>query len=337
MPSNSDSVRQVAISLLATAMLVCVPTQAKAQTQSQTQAQAFPNQPVKLIVPLTPGSGADIVARVLSKRLSEVWGQPVIVENRPGAGGQIGSQLVAKAPPDGYTLLVQSSSHAANPAIYKKLPYDPTQDFIDVALLATTPYVMLGSAEGPYKTVKDIIAAAKARPKGEPFASAGIGTSTHFTAEMFCQQAGIQMIHVPFKGSPDAISDVAGGRSLFYMAPLPTIGGMIKAGKVTALAVTSAKRAVSLPDVPALSEQGFAGFDLTLWFGLWAPAGTPAAIVSKLAADFTAAIQSPEVQEQYKKSGNESRLMTPAEFAAFVRSEMEVNKNLVRLAGIQPE
>ena len=324
-----DCLRRLALLALAMASLILVPGIAYTQT--------FPNQPVKLIVPLTPGSGADIVARMLSKRLSEIWGQPVIIENRPGAGGQIGSQVVAKAVPDGHTLLVQSSSHASNPAIYKKLPYEPTQDFIDVALLATTPYVMLGAAEGPYKSVKDIVAAAKAKPKVEPYASAGIGTSTHLTAEMFCQQAGIQMIHVPFKGSPDAITDVAGGRSLFYMAPLPTIGGMIKAGKVAPLAVTSAKRSAALPDVPALAEQGFAGFEVTLWFGLWAPAGTPPAVIAKLSADISTAIQSADVQEQYKKSGNESRIMTPSEFASFVRSEMELNKTSVRQAGIQPE
>ena len=304
---------------------------------ARAQSAPWPTKPVRLVVPLTPGSGADIVARLLGKSLQETWGQTVVIENKPGAGGQIGTREVVKAPADGYTLLVQSASHAANPAIYKSLPYDPTVDLIDVALLATTPYVMVSASAGPYKSVRQIVDAAKARPEAEPFASAGVGTSTHLTAELFAQRAGIRMVHIPFKGSPDAIQDVAGARSIFYMAPLPTVGGMLKDGRIAAIAVTSSQRIAALPAVPTVAESGYPDFKAELWVGLWAPAGTPAAIVSRLAADVARALQSPEVQEQYARTGNEVRLMAPADFARFVRDEIEANKRLARNAGIKPE
>jgi len=299
-------------------------------------AQDYPSHPVRLVVPLTAGSGADIVARVLAKQLQEIWGQPVLIENRPGAGGQIGTREVANAPADGHTLLVQSASHAANPAIYKSLPYDPTRDLIDVALLATTPYVMATAAAGPYKTVKDVVDAAKAKPQSVAFASAGMGTSTHLAAELFAMNADVKLLHVPFKGSPDAITDVAGGRSAFYMAPLPTVGGML-GGKMQAVAVTSAQRVPSLPSVPTMADAGYPGVQVELWVGMWAPAGTPAPVVAKLSADVTKALQSAAVQEQYTKSGNQVRIMSPQEFAKFVRKDIETNKLLVRTAGIQPQ
>jgi tripartite-type tricarboxylate transporter receptor subunit TctC len=306
-------------------------------TVAHGQPAAWPNKPVRLVVPLTPGSGADIVARLLAKKLQETWGQSVVIDNRPGAGGQIGTREVVKAPPDGYTLLVQSASHAANPAIYKSLPYEPTTDLIDVAMLATTPYVMVSAASGPYKTVKQVADAAKAKPDTEPFASAGVGTSTHLTAELFAQRAGIRMVHIPFKGSPDAIQDVAGGRSIFYMAPLPTVGGMLKDGKIVPMAVTSSQRIASMPEVPTIAESGYPDFQSELWVGLWAPAGTPDGVVAKLSADVTKALQSAEIQEQYARTGNAMRLMAPVDFARFVRSEIESNKRLARDAGIQPQ
>lgn len=300
-------------------------------------AQTFPSKPVRLVVPLTPGSGADIVARVLGRKLQEMWGQPVVIDNKPGAGGQIGTREVVRAPADGYTLLIQSASHAANPAIYKSLPYDPLKDLADVSLLATTPYVMVALANGPFKSVKAIVDAAKAKPQGVFFASAGVGTSTHLTAEMFADTAGVRFTHVPYKGSPDAINDVAGGNSAFYMAPLPTVAGMLKDGRITPIGVTSLKRVPSLPNVPTVAEAGYPDFKAELWVGLWAPAATPPAVLAKLAADVTTALQSADVQEQYAKNGNEVHLMTPPAFAKFVRDEIDTNKMLVRKANIQPE
>jgi tripartite-type tricarboxylate transporter receptor subunit TctC len=300
-------------------------------------AQTYPTRQVRLVIPLTAGSGADIVARALAPRLTELWGQPVVVENRPGAGGQIGTREVVRAAPDGYTLLVQSASHAVNPAIYKSLPYDPTRDLIDVALLATTPYVMVTNGSGPYQSVAKIVEAAKAKPESLAYASAGVGTSTHLAAELFAQKAGVRMVHVPFKGSPDAITDLLGGRSSFYMAPLPTVAGMLKDGKLTPVAVTSTKRLGAWPNVPTMAESGVKDFRVDLWFGLWAPAGTPAPIVTKLSADITKLLQSPDTQAQYARAGNEVQIMTPAEFAKYVRDEIETNKAIVKAAGIQPE
>lgn len=300
-------------------------------------AQTYPSRQVRLVVPLTAGSGADIVARAVAPRLSELWGQSVVVDNRPGAGGQIGTREVVRATPDGHTLLVQSASHAVNPAIYKSLPYDPLRDLIDVAMMATAPYVMVTNGGGPYQSVAKIVEAARAKPDSLAYASAGVGTSTHLTAEMFAQRAGLRMVHVPFKGSPDAITDLLGGRSSFYMAPLPTVAGMLKEGRLAAVAVTSNRRLGSLPAVPTLAESGLADFRVELWFGLWAPAGTPAPVVAKLSADITRLLQSPETQAQYARAGNEVQIMTPAEFAKFVRDEIDTNRALVKSAGIQME
>lgn len=315
----------IGLAVLALAAVVVGPVSA--------QTPNWPTKTVRLVVPLTPGSGADIVARALAKKLQETWGQTVVVDNRPGAGGQIGTREVVAAT-DGHTLLVQSSSHAANPAIYKSLPYDVSKDLIDVAMLATAPYVMITATSGPYKSVKMVADAAKAKPDSEPFASAGVGSSTHLTAELFAQRAGVKMIHIPFKGSPDAIQDVAGARSVFYMAPLSTVGGMLKDGKLSAIAVTSANRVPSLPSVPTMIESGYPDFISLRWVGLWAPATTPPAIVIKIASDVAKALQSAEIQDAYARTGNSVRLMTQADFAHFVHDEIETNKRQVRSAGI---
>lgn len=298
------------------------------------QAQEWPTRPVRLIVPLTPGSGADIVARVLAKSLQGVWDQPVVIENRPGAGGQIGTREVVQATDD-HTLLVQSASHASNPALYKSLPYDPGKDLVDISLLATAPYVLITASSSPYETVADIVKAAKAKPGAEAYASAGLGSVTHLTAELFTQTAGIQMMHIPFKGSPAAVTDVAAGRSRFYVAPLSTVAGMLKDGKIRPVAVTSAKRVATLPDVPTVAESGYPGFEAELWIGMWAPASLPAPVVAKLAGDVAKALRTPELQDQYAKAGNQVRIMTQPEFADFVRNAIETNKQLVKNAGIQ--
>jgi len=299
------------------------------------QALEWPSRPVRLIVPLTPGSGADIVARVLARSLQDIWSQPVVIENRPGAGGQIGTREVVQATDD-HTLMVQSASHASNPALYKSLPYDPAKDLVDISLLATAPYVLVTASAGPYESVADIVQAAKAKPGALPFASAGLGSVTHLTAELFTQAAGIRMMHIPFKGSPDAVTDVAAGRAAFYVAPLPTVAGMLKDGKIRPVAVTSARRVAELPDVPTVAESGYPGFEAELWVGMWAPASLPAPVVAKVAGDVAMALRKPELQEQYAKAGNQVRIMTQPEFAAFVRQAIETNKQLVKSAGIQP-
>lgn len=307
-----------------------------ALTTTLSPAQDYPNKPIRFIVPLTAGSGADIAGRIVARHLSEAWKQPVIVENRPGAGGQIGTQAVVKAEADGYTLLVQSASHAANSAIYKTLPYDPLKDLVDVAILGITPYVMVTAKGGEYPTVKSLIDAATAKPGSIPFASAGIGSSTHLAAEYFAQVAGVKMLHIPYKGSPEAIQDTMAGRTSFYMAPINTVVGQMKEGKLTALGVSTRRRADVLPDVSPLAEQGLGDFDITLWFGIWAPAGTPVAIVNKLNAQVSSILLMPEVREQFAKLGINPAPMKPEEFARFVRDQVTTFKKIVKQADIQP-
>lgn len=300
-------------------------------------AQDYPTKTVRLIVPLSTGAGADVAARLVAARMSEHWKQPVIVENRPGAGGQIGTAAVVKAEPDGHTLLLQSSSHAANPAIYRNLPYDPQKDLVDVAIVGKTPYVMVSSASGPYRSLKALFDAARAKPGEIAYSSAGLGTSTHLAAEYLIGLAGVRMIHVPFKGSPEALQDVLGGRSAFYMAPVNVALGLLKDGKLVSLGVSTRSRAAVLPDVPTLAGQGLTDYEVTLWFGMWAPAATPAAVVQKLNAAMNAIVQEPAIREQFSKLGMQPAPMKPEEFARFVRSEIDVYKRIVQQAGIEPQ
>jgi len=301
------------------------------------QAQEYPVKTIRLIVPLTTGAGADIAARIVAQRMSEHWKQPVIVDNRPGAGGQIGTSAVVKSEPDGHTLLVQSSSHSANPAIYRNLPYDPLKDLTDVAILGKTPYVMVSAGSGPYRSLSALLQAAKAKPGEIAYSSAGLGTSTHLAAEYLTGLAGVRMIHVPFKGSPEALQDVLGGRSAFYMAPVNVALSLVKDGKLNALGVSTRTRAQVLPQVPTLAEQGLQDYEVTLWFGLWAPAGTPAAVVQKLNLSINAIVQEPQVREQFARLGMQPSPMKPEEFARFVREEIDVYKRIVKQAGIEPQ
>src|SRR5882762_9839096 len=300
-------------------------------------AQDYPTKPIRFIVPLTPGSGADILGRIVAKYLSDAFKQPVLVENRPGAGGIIGTQAMLNAEADGYMLMVQSASHAANPAIYKSLPYDPLKDIVDVAMLGMTPYVMVTAKGGAYPTLKSLIDAAKAQPGHIPFASAGVGTSTHMAAEYVAQVAGIKILNIPYKGSPEAIQDTIAGRTAFYMAPLDAVIEHLKEGKLAAFGVSTSKRAEIVPDIPTLSEAGLANYDLALWFGMWARAGTPGAVVQKLNAQVNAVVQGKEVREQFGRIGIAPAPMDTADFAKFVREQMVTFGRIATDAGIQPQ
>lgn len=334
-----------ALLVLATGLAAAQSATAQSATAQSTTAPAvpqasaadYPTKPIRIFVPLTPGSGADIAGRIVARHLSEAWKQPVLVENRPGAGGQIGTQAVVKAEADGHTLLIQSASHAANTAIYKSLPYDPLKDLVDVAILGITPYVMVTAKGGEYPSIKALFDAARARPGTIPFASAGVGSSTHLAAEFVAQTAGVKMLHVPYKGSPEAIQDSMAGRTAFYMAPINTVIGLMKDSKLGALGVSTLKRAEVLPEVPTLAEQGLPGFDITLWFGVWAPAGTPPAIVSKLNGQIGQILAGPEVREQFGKLGIGPAPMKPEEFAKFVREQIVTYRKIVAQAGIQPQ
>src|SRR5882762_10406249 len=300
-------------------------------------AQDYPTKPIRFIVPLTPGSGADILGRIVAKYMSDAFKQPVLVENRPGAGGIIGTQAMLNTDADGYTLMVQSASHAANPAIYKTLPYDPLKDIVDVAMIGMTPYVMVAAKSGQWPTLKALIEAAKANPGHIPFASAGVGTSTHMAAEYVLQSAGIKMLHIPYKGSPEAIQDTIAGRTAFYMAPLDAAIGQLKDGRIAAFGVSTAKRAEIVPDIPTLAEQGLANYNLALWFGMWARAGTPRAVVQKLNAQVNAIVHGKEVREQFGRIGIAPAPMKPDEFAKFVREQMGTFRKIAREANIEPQ
>ncbi len=315
--------------VLFTGMLSLQPLFASAQAN-------YPNKTVKMIVPLTPGSGADIAGRIVAKNLAESWKQPVIIENRPGAGGLVGTGVVVNSDPDGYTLLVQSASYAANPAIYKKLPYD-LKSLKDVNILGTSPYALVVSAESPYKSLKDLVNAAKSKPEIIPFASAGVGSSTHLAAEYFNQTMGIKMLHVPFKGSPEAIQETIAGRTAYYMAPLQTAIAQIQGGKVRALGVTSATRAEAAPEIPTIAEQGFPNFEIGLWVGVWAPSATPAGVLQKINTDINRALQDSDVKSAYAKAGITIKPMNLAETEKFVRSEIIKYTKIAKDAGIEPQ
>ena len=303
---------------------------------AQSGTTNYPNKTVKMIVPLTPGSGADIAGRIVAKNLSESWKHPVIIENRPGAGGLVGTGVVVNSDPDGYTLLVQSASYAANPAIYKKLPYD-LKSLKDINILGTSPYALVVSAESPYKSLKDLVNAAKSKPEIIPFASAGVGSSTHLAAEYFNQTMGIKMLHVPFKGSPEAIQETIAGRTAYYMAPLQTAIAQIQGGKVRALGVTSATRAEAAPEIPTIAEQGFQNFEIGLWVGVWAPSATPAGVLQKINTDINRALQDSDVKSAYAKAGITIKPMNLAETEKFVRSEIIKYTKIAKDAGIEPQ
>jgi tripartite-type tricarboxylate transporter receptor subunit TctC len=300
-------------------------------------AQDYPNRPVHAIVTLTPGSSTDIVGRIVAQKLSEYWGQPVVVENRSGAGGSIASAAVAKSPPDGYTLLINSNAHSANPAIYATLPYDTLKDFVDIAPLAMQPNVLIVDANSPYKTLIDLVNAAKAKPGAINWGHAGVGTGTHLTTEKFVAAAKIDVTEIPFKGTPEVIQAVLSGFVDCYWAPISAAIPHIKAGKVRALAVSTHQRNSLLPDVPTTSEAGVRGADAPLWIGIWAPAGTPANIVAKISTDTRKALADPAVHEKLSSLGNDIMDMPPERFARFVRSEIDDYARVIKAAGIQPQ
>lgn len=300
-------------------------------------AQDYPNKPVHVTITFPPGTATDIVGRVVCQKLSEFWGQPVVVENRGGAGGAIGTAIVAKAAPDGYALLINSSAHAVNPAMYAKLPYDTLKDFVEIASLAGQPNVLVVPPSSPVKSVADLIAAAKAKPGAINFASAGVGSGTHLNLEKFKLATGTDVTHIPYKGSPEVFGDLLTGRVDYYFAPISAAMSVVRSGKLRPVAVSTARRSSQLPDVPTIAESGVPGFEFTLWFGLWAPAGTSAAVVEKINKDVNRALADPGVSGQLAKLGNDTMSMTPAEFSKFVRREIDDYAKVIKAAGIKPQ
>ena len=297
----------------------------------------YPSRPVRVTVAFSPGGVTDIIARAMAPRLSELWGQPVVVENRAGAGGSIGAVAVARSPADGYVLLVHSSGYALNPAINANLPYDYKTDFVDVAPLASQPMVLVVGASSGIKSVADLVAAAKARPGELNYGSAGIGSGAHFNSEKFRIAAGIDVVHVPYKGGAEAIHDTIAGRLTFTFNTITLALPHIRERRLAVLGVSSAQRSGLLPATPTIAESGMAGFEYTFWNGLWAPAGTPPAVVEKISRDLARVATQPEVRERLAALGAEPMSMTPAEFARFVKSEIDDSARIARAAGIKPQ
>jgi len=285
--------------------------------------QGYPAKPVRMIEPFGAGGGPDLIARAVSPQLSELWGQPVTVENDPGAGGTAAPALVAKSPGDGYTLLVNTSAQAYSSVFMKGLPYDALNDFIPVAPLTSQAYVLVTGKSSGITSIRELIAAAKARPGELKFGSAGVGTGTHVGAEKFNLEAGIRAVHAPGDTAPAAIADTVAGRTAYMIAPISYVQADIRAGNLRVLGVTTKKRSSLLPDVPTIAEAGVPGFDYPIWYGVWVPAGTPAVVVDKLAKDIAIALAAADVRDRLAKHEADPMRMTQPEFARFVVNESE--------------
>ena len=297
-------------------------------------ADAFPSKPARIVVPFTPGGSTDILARAIGQRLSEAWGQPVVIENKPGAGGNVGVELVAKAPPDGYTIVMgHIGTFAANPALYKALPYDPVKDFAPITLVAMVPNVLVVGPAVQAKSLGELIAYAKANPGRLDYGSGGNGSAAHLATKYFRMRTGVQMQHVPYKGTGPAVADLLGGQiGVMITGALPLLPH-IKSGKLRALAVASPKRLAILPDVPTIAESGYPGFAAVQWYGLFAPAATPREIVAKINRDAVRALRDPSVAERLASEGADPVGDTPEAFGAFVTSEIELWGKVIRESG----
>jgi tripartite-type tricarboxylate transporter receptor subunit TctC len=305
---------------------------------SQAFAQAYPSKPVRLVVPFPPGGSTDIVARIVAQKLGERIGQPVLVENRGGAGGTIGTDAVAKAAPDGYVLgFASTSTHAVAPAVYAKLPYDAVKDFAPISLVAVTPYLLVVNPKVEVKTLKEFVAYVKPRPGKFNYASAGTGSTTHLAMEMLKSSAGLFILHIPYNGNGPAGTAVIAGDVEFLFGSLPALLPHAKSGRVRPIAVGTPKRSPSLPDVPTVAESGFPGFDASLWLAVMAPAGTPAAVISRLNKEVVAVVKSPDAADALNKAGAEPVTSTPAELASMVREGVKKYAATVKRAGVKLE
>ncbi|MFL6792220.1 MAG: Bug family tripartite tricarboxylate transporter substrate binding protein, partial [Bradyrhizobium sp.] len=299
-------------------------------------AQPFPSKPVHIFVPYPPGGGVDVLTRTLSDVVSKQWGQSIVVENRPGAGGVIASQAIATSPPDGHNLIMVASGHATNPFLYSKIPYDTFKDFSPISLLASSPNVLLVRSDSPFKTVADVVAAAKAKPGSLSFAHAGNGTSTHLAGELLKNLAKIDLNAIPYKGGAPAINDLLGGQIPMSFNNGPESVGQLQAGTLRALAVTTASRAPFLPDVPSMSE-AVPGYDTEVWWGLLGPGGMPPDLVAKLSHDFVAALNTDAVKERLKKLGGLPIGNSPERFDAKIHADYEKWGPIIKAAGMKAE
>ena len=300
-------------------------------------AAEYPARPMRIVVPFTPGSASDMLARMIGPKLSEAWGQQVIVDDRPSAGGAVAGKIVATAPPDGHTLLLSSSAFAVSAALYHNLPYDSLRDFKGVSQIVEAANALVVSPALGAKTVKDLIAIARQKPGELNFGSSGIGSGTHFAAEFFNLAAGIKATHVPYKGTPEVITDVVTGRLHYAMSPLLAAVPQMRSGRLLMIGVTSPQRLPMLPDVPTIAEAALPGFELMGWFGILAPARTPRPVVEKLNAEIRRIIAMPDIQERIGRDGSAPKSSTPDAFDRFVRDEIAVRKKVFQAAGVKPD
>jgi tripartite-type tricarboxylate transporter receptor subunit TctC len=297
-------------------------------------AQSYPTKPIRLVVPFPAGGSLDVVARAIGQKLTEAWGQPVVIDNRPGAGGNIGADLVAKSAPDGYTILEGAlSTHAVNVSLYAKMPYDPIKDFAPITLVAVTPNVLVLNASFPVNTVPELLAYARAHPGKLSFGSGSNGSAGHLAGELFKVEAGVDMVHIPYKGGAPALQALLAGDTQLMFDNLANSEAQIKAGKLKALAVTTAKRSSLAPQLPTLSETGLPGFDIYTWWGFMAPAGTPKEIVAKWNAEVTRILSSPEMKAFFAQQGAEPAADSPEQFAALIKSEIAKYAKIVKQSG----
>ena len=319
-----------AAAVLATASLAALPATALAQ-------QAWPVKPVRMLIPWPPGGSNDVAGRIVAPRLADALGQPVTIENRGGAAGTVGADVVARSEPDGYTLMLHSVTHLSNAALYLKLSYDTVKDFTPIGMVSTQPTLLVVHPSFPVKSVKDLIALAKQRPGELTYASGGNGTSHHMGGELFGLLSGTKMSHVPFKGSPQAVGAVVSGEVALMFPNIPNAMGLAKAGKLRILGVTTPKRLSFWPELPTIAESGLPGYEVIAWFGLFAPAGTPSAVIDRMNAEANKALAIPAVRENLMTQGFELMGGTVAEFAAFVRSEIEKWAKVVKATGARAD
>ncbi len=317
-------------------LLACPFARAEQQVPAKSAlAEAYPTRPIRIVAPFPPGAGLDLMARMIGQWLTQVWGQQVVVDNRPGAGGTIGAAIAAKAAPDGYTLLIVSSAHTINATLYPQLPYDTLKDFDPVLLVTAVPHLLVVHPSFPAATVKELIAIAKSRPGQISYASGGLGSSTHLAGELFKNMAAVDMLHVPYKGTGPSLVDVLSGQVPVTFGTVPAVLQHVKAGKLRALGLTGAKRSPSTPDVPTIAEAGVSRYEAATWHGMLVPARTPAAIVKKLNGEVLRMLNDAEVRIRIAREGLEPLGSTPEQFDAHLRAEIPKWAQVIRRAGIR--
>lgn len=336
-PSRVDRRRLLASALGAALTLAASEGGAQTTASSVGAAQTYPNRPIRFVVPYPPGGFNDTLARTVGARLQAVWGQPVNVDNKPGGGTTIGTDAVAKAAPDGYTLFIVPFAFAVNPSIFKKLPYDPLRDIAPITLAATTPNLLVVGPAVPANSVAEVLALAKSKPGVLNYASTGIGSSNHLSMEKFKQMAGVDITHVPYKGSGPAVTDLLGGQVGLMFDNIPNVIQHVKAGKLKALAVTSAKRSPHVPEVPTVAESGVPGYEVSVWFGIGTTGGTPPAIIDKLNTEIVKTLNLPEVREKFSSQGVDVVGSSAAQFATHLREQSALWAKVVKEAGVTPE